>query len=319
MGTTINRKTLCELFDSNKDELQKSLHGLQLPKDLKTAQDIVSSYLKKVFDLEGEFRQNLTQSEDYILEAAISLLNAQQKISSVLIRDINLNHDSKKIDQPVASLESDAQGSTNAFSLGTNKTLLSVAGSAIAGKLILGGWGTVFGAIAGVALSVYLSSRTQSKPESQLRRKVAQEEVSSVPIDVDCFIRIIHDVCESVDNLICTFRAQVNRVVQKYESQDKPALDKQYRLLLESIQSLVGYKRNHDSTEEKYTKKMQDRIEDLVESLDNYDITLVNYSEEKSSWFDKVPTPNTAELKEVFPAIIKGNDLIIPGKVFIPS
>ena len=59
--------------------------------------------------------------------------------------------------------------------------------------------------------------------------------------------------------------------------------------------------------------------EDLAESLDNYDITLVNFLEDKSSWFDKVPSPNTTELKEVFPAIIKGNDLIIPGKVFIPS
>ena len=290
-----------------------------LPKDMSKVQNTVSSYLEKVFDAEGEFRQNLTQSEDYILEAAISLLNAQQKISSALLKDINRNCDSNKRNPSVAAQKHKESGSANIFNIDTKNTLFGVAGGAIAGKLILGGWGAVFGAIAGVALSIYLSNRTQTKTQSQTTQRVVHEEIINKPIDVDCFIHIIHDVCESVDNLISTFRAQVNRVVQKYESQDKPTLDKEYRLLLESIQSLVGYKRNHDSTEEKYTKKMQDRIEDLAESLDNYDITLVNYSEDNSSWFEKVPSPNTTELKEVLPAIIKGKDLIIPGKVFIPS
>lgn len=313
------KKTLCELFESNQVQLQQALKGMTLPKDMSKAQNTVSSYLEKVFDAEGEFRQNLTQSEDYILEAAISLLNAQQKISSALLKDIHCNCDSNKQNPSVAAPKLKESGSAIDFNIGTKNTLFGVAGGAIAGKLILGGWGAVFGAIAGVALSIYLTNRTQTKTQSQATRRVVQEEIINKPIDVDCFIHIIHDVCESVDNLISTFRAQVNRVVQKYESQDKPTLDKEYRLLLESIQSLVGYKRNHDATEEKYTKKMQDRIEDLAESLDNYDIILVNYSEDNSSWFEKVPSPNTIELKEVFPAIIKGNNLIIPGKVFIPS
>ena len=316
---TMAKKTLCELFESNQSQLQQALTGMTLPKDIGKVQNTVSSYLEKVFDAEGEFRQNLTQSEDYILEAAISLLNAQQKISSALLKDVNSNNDSKKLNTYSNGSENKESDSGNVFDIGSKNTLFGVAGGAIAGKLILGGWGAVFGAIAGVALSIYLSNKTQTKPQSQTTRKVVQEGNSNKPIDVNCFVHIIHDVCESVDNLIGTFRSQVNRVVQKYESQDKPTLDKEYRILLESIQSLVGYERNHDATEEKYTKKIQDRIEDLAESLDNYDITLVNFLEDKSSWFDKVPSPNTTELKEVFPAIIKGNYLIIPGKVFIPS
>ena len=316
---TMAKKTLCELFESNQAQLQHSLTGMTLPKDMSKVQKTVSSYLEKVFDAEGEFRQNLTQSEDYILDAAISLLNAQQKISSALLKDINIINDSKKLNTSANTPKNKESNSANVFNIGSKNTLFGVAGGAIAGKLILGGWGAVFGAIAGVALSIYLSNRTQTKPQSQTISTVVQEGNTNKPIDVDSFINIIHDVCESVDNLIGTFRSQVNRVVQKYESQDKPTLDKEYRILLESIQSLVGYERNHDSTEEKYTKKIQDRIEDLAESLDNYDIKLVNYSEDKSSWFDKVPSPNTTGLKEVFPAIIKDNVLIIPGKVFIPS
>ena len=313
------KKTLCELFESNQVQLQQALTGMTLPKDMSKVQNTVSSYLEKVFDTEGEFRQNLTQSEDYILEAAISLLNAQQKISLALLKDIHHNSDSKNLAPSVVVPENKESSSDNVFNKGTNSTLFGVTGGAIAGKLILGGWGAVFGAIAGVALSIYLSNRTQTKTQSQITRRVVQEDILNKPIDVDSFIRIIHDVCESVDNLISTFRAQVNRVVQKYESQEKPKLEKEYRFLLESIQSLVGFERNHDMTEEKYVKKIRERIEELAETLDNYDITLENYSDDKSSWFDKVSSPNTTDLKEVYPAIIKDNQVIIPGKVFIPA
>lgn len=314
-----SKKTLCELFESNKAELQQTLTGMVLPKDLGKAQEAVSSYLEKVFDSEGEFRQNLTQSEDFILEAAISLLNAQQKISSVLTKEVGNTPAPKKL-RPSTTAQETTQ-SSQGFKADSSYTLVGAAGGAIAGKLLLGGWGAVFGAIAGVALSVYMSNKTQAqpKPQPQVAPKAVAEENPNKPIDVDCFIGIVHDVCESVDNLIGTFRAQVNRVVQKYESQEKPTLDKEYRPLLESIQSLVGYERNHDVTEEKYIKKVQERIEDLAESLDNYDITLENYSDEKASWFDKVASPNATEQKEVFPAIVKNGTLIIPGKVFIPA
>lgn len=314
-----NKKTLCELFESNKAELQQTLTGMALPKDANKIQEVVTSYLEKVFDSEGEFRQNLTQSEDYILDAAISLLNAQQKISSILTKEMQNTSTLKKM-RPSVSTQEHIQP-TQGIKTDSSYTLIGAAGGAIAGKLLMGGWGAVFGAIAGVALSVYMSNKAQAqpKPQSQAAPRTVVEENPNKPIDVDCFIGIVHDVCESVDNLIGTFRAQVNRVVQKYESQEKPTLDKEYRPLLESIQSLVGYERNHDVSEEKYIRKVQERIEDLAESLDNYDITLENYSDEKTSWFDKVASPNATELKEVFPAVVKNGTLIIPGKVFIPS
>lgn len=313
------KQTLCELFESNKAELQQALTEMVLPKDLNRVQETVSSYLGKVFDSEGEFRQNLTQSEDYILEAAISLLNAQQKISVALTKEVG-NSSAPKLMRPTATTQEETP-SPRGLKTDTNYMFAGVAGGAIAGKLLLGGWGAVFGAIAGVAVSVYLSNRTQvqAKPNSQAAPKTLIEDNPNKPIDVECFLSIIYNVCESVDNLIGTFRAQVNRVVQKYESQEKPSLDKEYRILLENIQSLVGYERNHDATEEKYIKKVQERIEDLAELLDNYDITLENYSDEKASWFDKVASPNATELKEVFPAVVKKGTLIIPGRVFIPA
>lgn len=73
--------TLTSMFESNKQVLKKELADLVLPRDTNKIQKIVSDYLNLMFDNEGEYRQTLTQSEDYILQAALSLLQAQQNMA----------------------------------------------------------------------------------------------------------------------------------------------------------------------------------------------------------------------------------------------
>ena len=115
-----------------------------------------------------------------------------------------------------------------------------------------------------------------------------------------------------------TFRSQINRVIDKYESREKPTIEKEYRFLLESIQTLVGYKRTHDEGEDKYIKKLQIRIEDLSECLENYNLSLEDYTGENDSFFDIISSPETKEKKMVYPAIVKEGVVMIKGKVFIP-
>lgn len=145
------------------------------------------------------------------------------------------------------------------------------------------------------------------------RPKIVQSQ-----LDVDLFLSIIKGICESVDSLIETFRAQINRVVHKYESQEKPTLEKEYRFLLESVQSLIGYKRSH-SEDEKFQRKIQERIEDMAEVLENYNLTVEDYTEEHKSWFDIIENPNVTTLTQVFPAIVKDNHAVLKGRVFVPN
>lgn len=310
--------SLRSLFESQKGDLEKRLAGLVLPNDVQKIQGIVSNYLSDVFDAEGEFRQSLTQSEDYILQAAISLLTAQQEISMVITNNINtVNHtivDSKSLN----SAETDNSKSSASKTIIESTALWGAAGGAVVGKLLLNGWGAVFGAIAGVAIAVYLSREKEHK-QAVTNVKVVSPQVTEVPIDTQAFIEIISKVCDSVDNLISTFRAQIARVVQKYESQEKPTLDKGFRPLLETLQSLIGYERTHSELEEKFAKKLKERIEDVVEQLDSYEYEVVNYSDDRSNWFEQISSPNTTSLKMVYPAIVRANTLILPGKVFIPA
>ena len=59
------------------------------------------------------------------------------------------------------------------------------------------------------------------------------------------------------------------RVVEKYENQEKPTFEKDYGVLLDAIQSLLGA--SYQMTDEKRQKRIESRIEDLAESLENLD------------------------------------------------
>ena len=318
-----HKKTLKELFESRKNELSEKLSTLYLPKDASKIQSVVTDYLNDLFDSDGEFRQNLTQSEDFILQAAMSLLNAQQS----MIGEFSLpkfaegKKDIEDKQQPEAIPVSDFGGS-----LKKEQYPYVVGGTTVggaAGALIFGTWGAVFGAIAGTALVLYYSSQlpqnsNKNKKVPPQTRIEAKPVVKEQKINVDVFTNIVGSICDSVDTLIQTFRAQINRVVDKYESIEKPSLEQEYRFLIEGIQTLIGYKRTH-ADDDKYTSKLQMRIEDLAETLENYNLTVEDYTEENKSWFEAVESSKVDTPKMVYPAIVKNGSMILQGKVFIPQ
>lgn len=299
------KTTLYALFDSSKDELSAKLCGLTLPSGVQEIQSCVVDYFNTIFDADGDFRQNLTQSEDYILQAALSMLNTQQTMIKELA-PVSEQRSSFTKPIPKASILDDRR-----VMLGQ---LLPIGGSAIggaAGAVLLGTWGAVFGAIAGTAVSLYYSTRLTN-------RAVASENtIITAPVEselnVDAFVQIIGRICQNVDSLIDTFRAQVNRVVCKYENQDKATLEKDFRFLLEGIQSLIGYKRTHSEEEPKYMRKLKERIEDVGELLENYNLMLVDYAEDNEYLFEVVEAQET---RMVLPAIVKEGNVAIKGKIF---
>ena len=299
------KTSLYSLFVASKDELASQLGGLTLPSGAHVVQACVVEYFNKIFDADGDFRQNLTQSEDYILQAALSMLTMQQTMLGELIPADN--------NRPIM-LDNTSKSTRLDSSKVVIGQLLPLGGSALGGStgaLLFGIWGSVFGAIAGTAVAMYFSSRMS------LNTTVTNEECPSAPteseLNVDAFIEIIGKICQSVDSLIETFRAQINRVVNKYENQEKSTLEKDFRFLLEGIQSLVGYKRTHSEEEPKYIRKLKERIEDVGELLENYNLSIVDYTEDNEYMFDVVEGQET---RMVLPAIVKEGVVVVKGKIF---
>lgn len=311
--------------------LAQRLEGLKLPKDAQKAQAVVSNYLNELFDGDGEFRQNLTQSEDYILQAAMSLLNAQQSMIAPLAQAQKQPEPAPVEQEPIVDQPIDETSTTDSPErmgqyLKREQYPIVLGGSAIgsaAGALIMGSWGAVFGAIAGTALVLYASSQNAKpktiqpklQPRSQQRAQPRINKVVETPIDTHLFLSIVGNICDSVDTLIATFRAQINRVVDKYESQEKLPLEAEYPALLENIQALLGVAAGDFDNDTRY-KRIEKRIRMLADSLENYDLHAVNYDGNNAAYFAMQPSPNVDKDTMVAPALLRGNRVVMKGKVF---
>ena len=80
----------------------------------------------------------------------------------------------------------------------------------------------------------------------------------------------------------------------------------------------MGYKRAHNK-DEKFVRKIQERIEDMAESLDNYNLVVEDYTDEHGNWFDKIENSNVQATTQVLPAIVKNGNVVLKGRVFIPT
>lgn len=310
--------TLLSLFNTDREILEKKLEGLVLPKDSELIQKTISEFLNKLLENDSDFRQSLTQSEDYVLQAALSLLSAQQNILKTIATTNPLQQTplSEK-----TSFKKEKANIINDFSnidVKGDKALIASAGGSLIGGAILGGWGAVVGSIAGTALTIYLTQLENQKKE-KLQEMYHKPIELGIPVNIQQFTNIVAQICESVDTLVETFRTQINRVVEKYEGQEKPTFEKGHRPLLEELQSLIGYERTHEYNDEKSMRKLKERIEDIVETLENYNLKVVDYSDEASCFFEKISSPNTNELKMVYPAVVKDGNVVLFGKVFIPE
>ena len=317
----MDQLSLSSIFETTKGELASSLSGLVLPKDTSKVQELITTYLNHVCDENNDYRQNLTQSEDYILQAALSMLNAQRALVSAF--DVAPKIEIKRaIIQPEPdTARPQSEDKILPETISATSSIIGAGGGALVGKLIFGGWGAVFGALAGTAVAIYLSKQNSPAKTEVKGGFLAKPEVeiSDIPLNVDGMMSVIGQICGSLDNLIETFRAQIQRVVHKYESQEKPTIEREYRVLLEGIQSLIGYKRGHSPEEDKYLSKLQTRVEDLAELLDNYDLEAIDYTPEHPDWFETIESKNATDIKMVNPAIIKDGNIVLKGKIFTPQ
>ena len=319
------KQTLVSMFEANKQALEKELTGLKLPKDVNKIQNVVANYFDSLFNQSGEYRQNLSVSEDYILQAALSLLNAQQEMGRKLTeKEIEVKtratfaeeNKSKKENSPIETFLSQKLDGT--------KTLIGAGSGAVLGKMAFSsGWGAVFGAIAGTAIVLYLATKSGKKDVGENVKAITakpkiEAAIVNSEIDVVTFLTIIQQTCESIDSLIATFRNQIQKVVNKYESQEKPTLERDYSLLLESIQSLLGVTYSQHPNDKRLAK-MDERIEQLVESLENYGLKIVSFSEDKICWFEQQESTKVTKPTMIYPAIIKNGILVKRGKVFVQS
>ena len=249
--------TLVSLFDKNRTLLEKELQGLMLPDDADKVQNIISNYLNTLFESDGEFRQQLTLSEDYILQAALSLLNAQKSVNNEINKqkENRLSNNEKRKSKEKNNVYTPLIGTAMGAALGT----------------LGGSWGTIFGSIAGTAIMLYSAASSTETQTSTDSTHAAQSLIC-----VELFLETLKNVCEKIDELIEVFRTQIKRVEHVYEQKEKPTLQSDYSLLLQSIEELVNVANTECEDSEKKLKRLEKKANNLAECLENYGIVFVD-------------------------------------------
>lgn len=272
--------TLKSIFALNKDELSKKLSGLILPKDSQKIQTIVSDFLGNLFENDGMYRQSLTDQEDFILLAAIELIKSQQNITSELTKNYNCTSQSTANNIKEQKSELRKKNLVKDSVVAGGAGLGALAGSGLGVKMVNSGalsgglvstWFAFAGAIAVSALVIYLSY--QQKENNKTKTFITKDYVGEFSLDAEVFCSIVERICESIDNVIETYRVQVKRIINTYEQRERPTLLNTYSLLTEQIANVINISRNCG---EDTPEKLKKAILIMEECLENYDLKFEN-------------------------------------------
>lgn len=266
--------TLKSIFELNKDELSKKLRGLTLPKDSQKIQTIVSDFLGNLFENDGMYRQSLTDQEDFILLAAIELIKSQQNITSELTKNYNSTSQSNANNIKEQKSELRKKNLVKDSVVVGGAGLGALAGSGLGVKMVNSGalsgglvstWFAFAGAIAVSALVIYLSYHKENNK--------TKDYIGELSLDTEVFCSIAERICESIDNVIETYRVQVKRIINTYEQREKPTLLNTYSLLTEQIANVIDISRNCG---EDTPERLKKAIFVMEESLENYGLKFEN-------------------------------------------
>lgn len=262
----MEQKKLKTLFESIRPELEAKLSSMTFTKGSVKIQETIVEYLNRLLDENGEYRQNLTMSEDYVLQAAISLLNAQQAMVLQIASHIQFIHKNKQPNpQPVA------QGQNKVKGLKREQYPIALGGTAlggITGAIALGTWGAVIGAIAGTAVALYYVGTSQQTPKTKPVQNVISTQGSNNKVDALMLLDIVGTICENVDTLIDTFRVQIERIKDSFASKKEQSFLADYNAIANNMEQLFIIADSDDDEDKLNDFTMQIGL--LRRSLSNY-------------------------------------------------
>ncbi|MDE5999669.1 MAG: hypothetical protein K2H04_06330 [Bacteroidaceae bacterium] len=269
----MEQKNLRTAFEAIRPDLEAKLSSMTLPKDSVKIQDTIVEYLNRLLDENGEYRQNLTLSEDYVLQAAISLLNAQQAMALEVVSNSPNEEISYQTTQTISEQPNKKGIKREQYPVALGGTAL---GGAI-GAIAFGTWGGVLGSIAGTALvlySVYNSCENNGKTTSDHQIPQTPHSVKKDRfINVKKISQILESICDSVDNLIDTYRVQIERVKDSFGSKNDSSFLADYNVIANNLEQLFQIA---DSDEEDKLDGLTMQIGLLRRSLSNYGMEYKN-------------------------------------------
>lgn len=293
------------VLEQHQSELEELLQNEESKRDNDNLQSDIFDFLSRLLRNSNAIQENLTTSEATILDSVKSLLDSYNTLifhtQQYLYKTEGPALQSHDVNDIHNSMRSNAAA----------KNIIASGLGALFGKLIGGGWGAVAGSIAGSAVS-----QMNVNPICENHHPAKEEQ--PIKVDSGLTVRLATDIYSKIDELIETYRIQTKNIIERHSNHEKYSLGKDYRILLEGIQSLLGYNHLH-GTDENCLSKLSAKVNNLGFLLDNYNISIANYSDETQKWFNVLPSSEINEPVQVLPAVIENDQVILKGKVYMPT
>lgn len=121
-------------------------------------------------------------------------------------------------------------------------------------------------------------------------------------------------LCSAIDAAIEVFDGEQRRALrQGSEQREAPPVEASAGLLLDAVQSLLGYRLTRDHSSDKYAPGLDQRIELVEESLENYGLSLESYDGTNDSKFERVG--GEGSLRMTVPAVVRGDEVVRKGRL----
>ena len=282
--------TLLSLFEQSEADLREQLAEIQLPRDEEKFNRILSDLFVDHIKV-SEYKQELTASEMAMFQSAIHVVETSLLLNGNVYNFVSNQEETKE------RSSDDNSKSQIAVSLVTGASILS------AGALPYY-WGTALLAVVATAINFYLS-----KSKVHPKEKVISQ---SIVINSESVIKIVREVCHSIDTLMDVYITNQENLRNRIESKDKPSLSNMYGYLLNRLAILYRDKANN------MPERINDDIENIFMTLEDYGYQFINYSENTSSFYKTEEVAEIQEPKLAEVAILENGNLIVKGKYYKP-
>ena len=289
----MEQQTLLGLFEKQEDDFYAELSTMILPRDKEKFQAFMRDFFVNKVSVE-EYKKKLNMGEVAMLNSVLKMIQFQMPMFKGC--SLPLMDDGKEVKRDsVSSIINDKESvSTIGY---------TAVGGAIGSLLFKETWGGVLLTIAACVLGLYMN-----KGERSYKKKH-----SPVHIDASKYIATLKNICATIDEIICNYRASVNQVKQSYENLPQVTLATKYLPLLERFASMFVALKGLNVPAD-----VQMEIDKLYRTLKNHHYEIVDYSDATADYYVETESEHVSECTLVKAAILENGKLLEKGECLTP-
>lgn len=300
------RVSLVALFDLIEADLTCELRQISLPQDLGKLENILNDIFTQRIDI-SRYYGEISPVSLGVLQHCFRIVAVQNRLFSCI--------DFKPITESpfstMISVEQNQSRTIYTYIKDNKEVAATFLGGIIGGGWILSSWSSIITATIGCAIAKYYNNISHLPSYKMQNTQIAER---CTHLNVCLLVDAIRDMCRQMDDLMHYVQGSIDIYRKEEEPTPEVSLDNTFSDILDCVKSLfLSYKK------EEPIDKLKEKIQNVFETLENYDYKIVEYSEELAHCFSVVESPHIHKAQTSKPAVLKEGKILEKGRYLVPS